>query len=52
MAHNITIRAAERRDCALILQFIKDLAEYEHMLDQVSATEQSNTPGRAGGLIL
>ncbi|GHV28033.1 N-acetyltransferase [Synergistales bacterium] len=40
MTRNITIRAAERRDCALILQFIKDLADYEHMLDQVSATEQ------------
>jgi GNAT superfamily N-acetyltransferase len=40
MADNITIRAAERRDCALILEFIKGLAEYEHMLGEVTATEE------------
>ena len=28
-------RFAERKDCALILQFIADLAEYEKMADQV-----------------
>jgi GNAT superfamily N-acetyltransferase len=39
MAPNITIRPAERRDCGLILQFIKGLADYEHMLDMVVATE-------------
>lgn len=33
------IRYAEPEDTALILQFIKDLAEYEHMSDQVVATE-------------
>ena len=32
------IRFAERKDCALILQFIADLAEYEKMADQVVAT--------------
>lgn len=32
-------RFAEERDCALILQFIKELAAYEHMLDEVVATE-------------
>ena len=33
-------RYAEEKDTALILQFIKDLAEYEHMLDEVVATEE------------
>ena len=32
-------RYAEEKDVPLILQFIKDLAEYEHMLDEVVATE-------------
>ena len=32
-------RFAEEKDVPLILQFIKDLAEYEHMLDDVVATE-------------
>lgn len=32
-------RSAEPEDCALILEFIKGLAEYEKMLDQVVATE-------------
>ena len=40
MDPNITIRFAQREDCPLILQFIKDLAEYEHLSDQVVATEQ------------
>ena len=34
----MTIRHAERKDCALILKFIKDLALYEKMLDEVVAT--------------
>ena len=33
-------RFAEEKDVPLILQFIKDLAEYEHMLDEVVATEE------------
>ena len=35
----IQFRFAEEKDVPLILQFIKDLAEYEHMLDEVVATE-------------
>ncbi len=34
------IRYAERKDTAIILGFIKELAEYENMLDQVVATEE------------
>ena len=33
-------RYANEKDTALILQFIKDLAEYEHMLNEVVATEE------------
>lgn len=33
-------RYAERKDTALILQFIKGLADYEHMSDQVVATPE------------
>ena len=36
----ITFRPAGRADCALILRFIRALAEYEHMLPDVTATEQ------------
>ena len=36
----LTFRYAERRDTALILKFIKELAEYEKMLDEVVATEE------------
>ena len=34
------IRTAQRKDVPLILSFIKGLAEYEKMLDQVVATEE------------
>lgn len=34
------IRYAERKDCALILQFIKELADYEKMLNEVMATPE------------
>lgn len=37
---HMDFRSAERKDVALILKFIRDLAEYEHMLDQVVATEE------------
>ncbi|MCL2397122.1 MAG: GNAT family N-acetyltransferase [Defluviitaleaceae bacterium] len=37
---NITYRLAKPEDCALILQFIKDLAEYEKMTNDVVATEE------------
>ena len=40
MNPNITIRRAERKDNTLILDFIKELAEYEKMTGQVVATEQ------------
>lgn len=42
-------RYAEREDTPLILEFIKELTDYEHMLDEVVA--DVNTPtflGRAG----
>ena len=35
----LTFRFADERDCALILQFIKGLADYEKMSDQVVTTE-------------
>lgn len=35
----LTFRFAERSDTPLILQFIRELAEYEHMADQVVADE-------------
>ena len=35
----LMIRQAERKDCAMILSFIKALAEYEHMADEVVADE-------------
>ena len=35
----MTIRAAERKDAALILEFIKGLAAYEKMSDEVVADE-------------
>lgn len=36
----ITFRFADKKDTALILDFIKGLAEYEKMLDEVVATEE------------
>ena len=38
---NASCRFAEEKDCALILRFIRGLAEYEKMVDQVVATEES-----------
>ena len=35
----MTFRYAEESDCALILDFIRGLADYERMADQVVATE-------------
>lgn len=43
MKHNMEnagFRFAEEEDSALILDFIKELAEYEKMADQVTATEE------------
>ena len=39
MNNNLTFRSAERKDTALILRFIKELAEYEKMLHEVVADE-------------
>lgn len=35
--NELTFRFADENDCALILNFIQELAEYEHMSDQVTA---------------
>lgn len=35
-----TFRAAEEKDCGLILSFIRRLADYERMSDEVVATEE------------
>ena len=35
----LTFRFAEERDTPLILEFIRELADYEHLLDQVVADE-------------
>lgn len=37
---NFCLRFAAREDAELILDFIKELAEYEHMSDQVVATKE------------
>jgi len=39
LAVPISFRAAVRQDCGLILRFINELAEYEHLADEVVATE-------------
>ena len=39
MNNTLTFRFAKRSDTALILQFIKELADYEKMLDEVVADE-------------
>lgn len=39
MENKLAFRYAERKDAPLILQFIKDLAEYEKMLEEVVADE-------------
>ena len=36
----VTFRFAEEKDCGMILHFIKELASYEKMLDEVVATEE------------
>ena len=36
----LTFRQAEEADCGLVLEFIRQLAEYEKMLPEVVATEQ------------
>lgn len=41
MEYELTFRYAKRTDSALILRFIKALAEYEKMLDEVIADEST-----------
>lgn len=41
MCDKVIFRYAERKDTALILQFIKDLADYEKMSDEVVADEKN-----------
>ena len=36
---SVSVRVASPADIPLILQFIRDLADYERMLDEVEATE-------------
>ena len=36
----LSFRYAEEKDCSLILRFIRELAQYENMLDEVVATEE------------
>ena len=40
MEPSIIFRSAERDDCALILSFIRELAKYEKMVNEVVATEE------------
>ena len=40
MKSNFSIRTASSADVKLILQFIRELAEYEKMADEVTATEE------------
>ncbi len=41
MESKLSFRAAESSDVSLILKFIQELADYEHMLDEVVADEQT-----------
>jgi len=41
MNENFRIRFAQENDCAVILGFIRDLADYENMSDDVVATAES-----------
>ncbi|RCX20118.1 L-amino acid N-acyltransferase YncA [Anaerobacterium chartisolvens] len=40
-ADGFKLRFAEEADVSLILEFIKELAEYENLLDQVKATQET-----------
>ena len=37
---SLTIRMAQEQDVPLILRFIRELAQYEGLLDQVTATQE------------
>ena len=40
MQKTVSFRSAQEQDIPLILSFIRQLAEYERMLDEVVATEE------------
>src|SRR5262249_50006871 len=40
MSEHVTVRPALERETSLVLQFVRELAEYEHLEDQVVATEE------------
>lgn len=41
MLHNFDIKFATSKDISIILKFIKELAEYEKLLHEVTATEET-----------
>ena len=41
MENNLTIRKAERQDVPLLLEFIRGIAKYEKMEDEVVATAET-----------
>jgi GNAT superfamily N-acetyltransferase len=45
---NITIRRAERKDCARLLELVKELAEYEKAPDAVTVTPEHFTESGFG----
>src|SRR3981081_3435305 len=49
MSEPISIRPAVEGDVAVILQFIRDLAQYEHLEHQVVATEELLREALFGG---
>jgi GNAT superfamily N-acetyltransferase len=40
MNRTVSVRAVEEHEVALVLGFIRELAEFEHLLDEVVATEE------------
>ena len=48
MDNSIEIRTAKKEDVPLILSFIKELAEYEHLAQEVVATEEMLTEALFG----
>lgn len=49
MSEEITIRCADTHDIPVILQFIRDLAEYEHLEHEVIASESTLREALFGG---
>lgn len=40
MRHKVEFRYAKREDAGLVIEFVKQLADYENMLDEVVATKE------------